>query len=231
MANKDDWRRRAPAAELTGFPRRPASAAALRAETGAGQSRTSLWWRVGIVSTPAAYSEAVTGLIVFAVLVWAGATGWHFYEGSLRPFVRSPDIARPHRVATARASDPAAVRRLQQVVNLLGEASTYREAKRQDWADATLRRALELDPNNEEARQLLARWAVEPAPALSAEERATREREAIIARRMTDLLGAASAFVEAGQPEAARPLLEEAMQLEPHNGRVQDLWQHLPSPG
>lgn len=120
---------------------------------------------------------------------------------------------------------------MQQVVNALGEANTYRQAKRHDWADAALQRALELDPDNAEARATLVRWQLEPAPTMTPAEVAERQHQEDQAQRLTELLGAASSFLDAGRPEDAHPLVAQAMTLDPDNAAAQQLLRRLASQG
>jgi predicted Zn-dependent protease len=159
-----------------------------------------------------------TGLGLLVVLLFAGLSlqVWRFYEAQLRPYARTVKDAAPVTRAV-RLDDRQAVRRWQTVLELLGEASTYLEAKRWDWARATLQRVLELDPGNPDALAMLHRMEIEPVPTLTPGESAARQRE----QRVVELLGAASSFLEAGQPDEARRLLQEAASLDPANPNVQ----------
>jgi hypothetical protein len=109
------------------------------------------------------WAEAVTGLGLLVVILWLVAGAWHVYDAALRPYAyaRTAGEQPPERPPHVRADDPAAVRRLQQVTNLLGEANTYREAGKYEWAEVTLRRALEVDPTSREALETQARWGLE----------------------------------------------------------------------
>lgn len=167
---------------------------------------------------PPVHAEWLVALILAGVVALSLVHGWRLYEVMLAPAAQTvtpPSLAPPG----VRADDRAARERYQAVMNGLGEAAAYRAASRQDWADATLKRVLELDPTNPAALQLKSLWALEPPPALSEAERAAREREA----RLVDLLGAASAHLTAGQMEAARWFANEALALDPSNANAQAL--------
>jgi hypothetical protein len=115
-------------------------------------------------ASTAAWLEAFAGLCLVAVLLWLAGGVWQVYDTAMRPHARTAGELPPRDPPHVRADDPAAVRRLQQVTNLLGEAGAYREAGEDAWAEATLRRALEADPANREALEMRARWAPAPAP-------------------------------------------------------------------
>lgn len=146
---------------------------------------------------------------VLSAFFWA----WQVYDREILPYVTPSPLAHTAASETIRLDDPAAVRRYQSVLDHLGQAATYRQAKRQDWADAALERALALDPKNGEALALKARWQVEPAPTLTPDEIQSRQR----AVRVMDLLGAAASFVTAGDPAQAILHLQEALRLDPEN--------------
>ena len=135
----------------------------------------------------------------------AGGAALRAYESVILPTLVHPSVpAAPRGVP---AADRAAVERFQLTNDLLGEAIAYRNAKHQEWADATLTRVLTLDPSHPTALLLQEQWAVEPPPPLTEAERVTRERE----RRLSELLGAAASLEQAGMAdEAARLRLEAA---------------------
>lgn len=160
-------------------------------------------------------------LCASAIVVWA----WLFYDANVRPYARVvPPI--PARVRVVPRSDRAAMQRLQTVNNLLGEASSDLAAKRPEWARTALERALALEPDNPDATAMLAQVDALPEPALTPAEQADRARE----QRVVELRGAAASFLTAGQPGAARPLLEEALALDPFNTTTKDELAHLPAP-
>jgi hypothetical protein len=106
-------------------------------------------------------AETVAGLCVAATVLWIAAWTWAWYDADVRPYVAAERAAQigphPRRPRTVRADDSAAVRRLQETTNLLGEAGTYFEAGRLAWARTVLQRVLAADPGNADALALLAR--------------------------------------------------------------------------
>jgi Tfp pilus assembly protein PilF len=155
----------------------------------------------------------VAGLCLVAVVCWLVLTAWQTYDTALRPYARTVTNLPPSRPPSVRGDDPAEVRRWREVLHRLGEATVYRAAKRQDWADAALGRVLELDPQNADARALQVLWALEPAPTMTPDEAIARHR----AERVTELVGAATSFMEAGEDDIAAALLREALALDPLN--------------
>lgn len=152
---------------------------------------------------------------IFGPYLWA----WQVYDRDILPHV-PPRVARPNTPTAIRLDDPAAVRRHQRVSEYLGQAATYREAKRQDWANEALERAIAIDPTNSEALALKVRWQIEPAPTFTPEEaqERLREQQARLREAQTvDLLGAAASFVDSGEPALAIPLLQEVLRLDPEN--------------
>ena len=103
----------------------------------------------------------MAGLCVAATVLWIAAWAWAWYDADVRPYVAAERAAQigplPRRPRAVRADDSAAVRRLQETTNLLGEAGTYLEAGRLAWARATLQRVLAVDPGDADALALLAR--------------------------------------------------------------------------
>ena len=106
-------------------------------------------------------AETVVGLCVAATVLLLAAWAWSWYDADVRPHLAAEVAAEvgplPRRPRTVRVDDRAAVRRLQQTTNLLGEAGTYLEAGRLEWARGTLQRVLAIDPGNADALVLLAR--------------------------------------------------------------------------
>ena len=125
-----------------------------RLQTGFGRSAPG-----GLISPGLA--ETVVGLCVAATVLLLAAWAWWWYEADLRPHLAAAVVAEagplPLRPRSVRVDDRAAVRRLQQTTNLLGEAGTYLEAGRLEWARGTLQRVLAIDPGNADALVLLAR--------------------------------------------------------------------------
>ena len=150
-------------------------------------------------------AEWVCALALIGAVTAAGGAALRTYQSVILPTLVHPSVpAAPRGVP---AADRAAVERFQLANDLLGEAIAYRNGKRQEWADATLARVLELDPSHPTALLLFAQWAAEPPPPLTDSERAARERE----QRLSELLGAAASLEEAGMvDEAARVRLEAA---------------------
>lgn len=163
--------------------------------------------------------ERVVGLCLLIGMAWGAVLAWTAYDRLVFPHRRTITTLPSRRPPGVRADDPAEVRRWQEVLDSLGAAATYREAKRQDWADAALQRALELDPENADARAMQARWRIEPAPTMTPEEHGARSREA----RVVELLGAAVTLLEARRPEAAERVLQQVLTLDPGNPTVQEL--------
>lgn len=163
-------------------------------------------------------AATVCGALVWSVL-WARAV----YQTHLLPGV--PVIKRlpPARPPAVRADDPAEVRRWQAVLRKLGEAGSYKEARRWDWARAALRHVQELDPGNPEAAAMLAQMALEPEPVISAAEAAARQQE----QHLSDFLGAAAAFLDASNAKVARSYLDEAAAISPRDPRLLDLRERL----
>ena len=169
----------------------PAAVAAIAPGSGAAKAR----------------AEWLCALLLLGAVGAAGGGALRLYERAIVPSLTPPVVpAAPYGVP---ASDRDAMERLQLTNDLLGEAIAYRNAKRQDWADAVLARALELDPSHPTARELLKQWAAEPAPPLTEAERAAREREA----RAVELLGAAASLESAGRVAEAARLRAEAAAL------------------
>lgn len=137
--------------------------------------------------------------------------GWRYYEGAILPHVEAPAVPAPP--PATRMDDRQAVKRFQRVREFIGEAVTYHNAHRQDWADASLAEALRLDPENVTALALRARWAAEPARPQPPEEQAAREKE----QRIAELLGAALSMEAAGQRAIARAYIQEGLALDPGN--------------
>jgi predicted Zn-dependent protease len=166
----------------------------------------------------------VVGLGVAALVLWAAAGAWGWYDGALRPHARSVAAAAPRRPPTARRDDPAAARRLQETTDRLGEAGAYLVAGEYDWARAALARVLARDPGNADAAVLLAQVEAAARRGLPADEAARRAA----ATRATELVGAACTLLDAGRPAAARTLLEEALALEPGHPSARAAWAQLP---
>ena len=146
-------------------------------------------------------------LALIGAVTAAGSAALRAYQAAILPTLVQPSVpAAPRGVP---AADRAAVERFQLTNDLLGEAIAYRNAKRQDWADATLARALELDPSDPMALQLLAQWAAEPPPPLTEAERLARESGV----RQVELLGAAASLEAAGMADEAAQLRLEAAAL------------------
>jgi hypothetical protein len=128
-----------------------------------------------------------------------------------------------------RRDDREALARHQLVKELLGEAVTFREAMRQEWADHSLARALELIADDPEALAMRTQWDVEPAPVLTTEELVVREREG----RVPELLGAAVSILNYGEAldpvgaAEARSYLEEALSLDAGNATAHKVMAHL----
>jgi hypothetical protein len=165
---------------------------------------------------PAA-QEIVIAFLLLLIVTAVGSRAWRTYDEDIRPHARQ--VAVPGPAPSIRGDDPKAVQRFQRITDLLGEAQTYRNAKRQDWADETLARAAALDPADERPASFRARWESEPIPELSADEAAVRNREQVI----TELLGAANTFVEAGEQDDALELVTEVLALDPSSRPAQDL--------
>ena len=152
-------------------------------------------------------AEWLCALVLIGTLSAAGGAAHQLYEKVIVPSLEHPSVpAAPRGVP---AADRPAVERFQRANELLGEAVAYRNGKRQAWADATLARVLELDPENPAALRLQELWAIEPPPTLTEAELAARQRE----ERRNELLGAAASLKEAGLEAEAAALVEEAARL------------------
>ncbi|MGH2350577.1 MAG: hypothetical protein ACRDJN_03060 [Chloroflexota bacterium] len=166
--------------------------------------------------------EWLVGLSLLVAVGWISVQGWRFYDSSLRPYARAAPTA-PAGPRTVRADDPAERRRWQAVVNELGAASSALAANRPEWARGHLQRVLELDLGNADALAMLKSIDLTPQPTLTPAQQQERQREA----RVVEFMGAASTFLEARNPAAARPLLEEALALDPGNQQVQQALSRL----
>ena len=169
----------------------------------------------------AAWVEVCAGSLVVVALAWGGWWSWSFYDAQLRPLARTvPPVATPHMVSI---SDPAEKKRWQKIMGLLGEAGSDISAKHRDWARAALLEVLNLDPQNPDALDMLRQMELEPEPTLTPQEVAARAQMA----HLVDLLGAAGAFLDAGRPDAAAPLIAEALQIDPQNQTAVALQERL----
>ena len=157
----------------------------------------------------AALAEWLLGACFVALIGWGSRQALWFYNRDVLPSTRTiPAVPLPRVV---RLDDHEAVKRAQRTTDLLGEATTYLVAKRRGWARAAAERALALDPENPQAQELVRQLREEPEPTPTAEEQEARWRE----DRVMQLLGEANAFFDAGEPDVARPLVEEAAALAP----------------
>ena len=153
------------------------------------------------------HAEWLCALALIGAATAAGSAALRAYESVIVPSLAPPSVpAAPRGVP---ATDRAAVERFQLAHDLLGEAVVYRNAKRQQWAEEALARALVLDPENPTGHLLREQWAAEPPPALTEAESAARERE----QRLSELRGAAASLRAAGLEHEAAALLEEAAAL------------------
>ena len=208
--------------------RRAAAMAAAAARIGGAATHASLRLRraVHVLRVLAARDadalwEWLLGSLVVAGITWGSLAAWRFYDAALRPHARAaPVVVQPR---SAHLSDADEVRRMQRATDLVGEATAYVDAKRWDWARAAVEQALALDPDYPEAKALLRRLIDEPPPALTPQEQATRDRD----DRVIELLGAAASYREAGRPDLARPLLEQALALDPASPLVRAVIEQL----
>ncbi|HET7768174.1 MAG TPA: hypothetical protein VFN74_05315 [Chloroflexota bacterium] len=100
------------------------------------------------------FAELTAALAVLAVGAGAGYQFLDLYQRVVLP--GRPAMAVPTPVYGVPLADREAVERLQRVKQLLGEASAYRVARREDWAEARgyVDEALRLDAANPTALAL-----------------------------------------------------------------------------
>lgn len=171
-------------------------------------------WRGVSVSSPFA-AELVTAAVLVSLCALGGFSFWRLYETHVLPHV--PHVSTPAPPVSVLLDDRDAVKRLQRVKLLLGEANAYRVAYRSDWAEAALSAALVLDPTNEEALAVRAAWDASPIPRPTAEQQAALDRQI----RALEILGATATLLDTDAPltptviEAARANLDQALSLVP----------------
>ena len=225
------WRADFEASRRTGrtilSPGRRVRAGALRATHMAaaafdGLARTAP--RAASTGVVALLVEGAFALAVLCALAAGSVRAAQWYLTHLQPYVVA--VPAPPAPRGVRTDDPVERHRWQEVLDGLGEASTYLNAKRPDWARTVVERVLKLDPQNQDALALLRRIEAEPPRVPSAAELAAQERE----RQLLDLLGAALTSLDRGDRALAGAYLSEAEQLAPDVPDVRavrtrfDLW-------
>ncbi len=165
--------------------------------------------------------QSTLGLLVLTAVLWGSLVVWRFYSAELRPLARPAPTPAPPRIV--RADDEAETKRWQMVTNLLGEATSDIAAKHYDWAEDALGRIFDLDPGNPDALSLLRQLALVPEATQSPEQAAARRRQI----QVQELLGKAAALIAARQAGAARPLLEQALALDPQNSAARRLLEQV----
>jgi hypothetical protein len=120
------------------------------------------WSPPRLTALPALREYLLAAALVGGV-AWGGLQALHVYQEEILPHRRQPATPAP-RPRGVRADDPAAVRRFQRVVDALGEATTYANAGRHDWARSTVEEILTLDPGNADALKLRDRIDREAPP-------------------------------------------------------------------